>query len=192
MARRISAARTAGRVRLRRAAQRPPAVRRPGGWPPPSPPATPGRVRAVYTSDLDRAREERPGSSRAAGGGGGRRPGAARLSHGRWEGLTHQVEERLAADARVMGPVCRQPWCRGGGVARQDLGRPAGSARRGRCKGERHPASATWTCPDVSLQILVFLMEGCPAVGIVNGSWFEVAHYQSGDWCLVQRGGEGR
>jgi broad specificity phosphatase PhoE len=138
-----------------------------------------GAVAALYTSDLARARE----TARIVGARLGLpavdEPGLRELSHGRWEGLTHaEVAERWPnelAEYEARPYVVR----RGGGDSYRDLEArlwPALERLTAAHRGERIVGVSHGGPIRLALsRILDRPLTDRDALGVVNGSWFEIA-----------------
>jgi broad specificity phosphatase PhoE len=154
-----------------------------------------GDVAAVYTSDLERARETARILAARLGVEVVDDAALRELSHGRWEGLTHaEVEARWPAElaAYQADPVHVR---RGGGDSYQDLEArvcPELERLADRHRGERIVAVSHGGPIRLALsRILERPLTDRDGLGVVNGSWFEVSR-SSGGWSLVQRGGRDR
>ncbi|MGH7566613.1 MAG: histidine phosphatase family protein [Gemmatimonadota bacterium] len=155
-----------------------------------------GRVAAVYTSDLERARETARIVAARLGLDAVDEPALRELSHGRWEGLTHAEVEKRWPDEHAAYQADPYRVRRGGGDSYEDLEArvwPALERLADRHQGERIVAVSHGGPIRLALsRILDRPLTDRDALGVVNGSWFEVSRTPGGDWCLDQRGGEGR
>jgi broad specificity phosphatase PhoE len=150
-----------------------------------------GRVAAIYTSDLERAR----GTARILAARFGLEaidePALRELSHGRWEGLTHaEVLERWPEEhaAYQADPYDVR---RGGGDSYADLERrlwPALEAMADRHRGQRVVAVSHGGPIRLALsKILHRPLTDRDALGVTNGSWFEIARSPAG-WSVEASG----
>ena len=150
-----------------------------------------GRVAAIYTSDLERAR----GTARILAARFGLaaidEPALRELSHGRWEGLTH--EEVLARWPEEHAAYQADPydWRRGGGDNYRDLERrlwPALDGMAERHRGERVVAVSHGGPIRLALStILDRPLIDRDELGVANGSWFEIAR-SSTRWSVAASG----
>ena len=147
-----------------------------------------GRVAAVYTSNLERARETARIVADRLGVEVVDEPALRELSHGRWEGLTH--EEVLTRWPKEHAEYQADPYHvrRGGGDSYQDLEArvwPALERLAERHRGERIVAVSHGGPIRLALsRILHKPLTDRDALGVVNGAWFEVARAPQG-WSLV-------
>jgi broad specificity phosphatase PhoE len=150
-----------------------------------------GRLAAIYTSDLERAR----GTARILAAQLGLEaidePALRELSHGRWEGLTH--EEVLARWPEEHAAYQADPYDvrRGGGDSYRDLEQrlwPALESIAERHRGERVVAVSHGGPIRLALsRILGHPLTDRDALGVVNGSWFEIARSPAG-WAVEATG----
>jgi broad specificity phosphatase PhoE len=152
-----------------------------------------GGVAAVYTSDLERARETAAILAARLGLEAIDEPALRELSHGRWEGLTHaEVLERWPEEhaAYQASPYDVR---RGGGDNYQDLARrlwPALEAIAERHRGEQVVAVSHGGPIRLALStILDRPLIDRDELGVANGSWFEISR-SPGGWALVQQGSQ--
>ena len=150
-----------------------------------------GDVAAVYTSDLERARETARILAARLGVEVVDDAALRELSHGRWEGLTHaEVEARWPAElaAYQADPVHVR---RGGGDSYQDLEArvcPELERLTDRHRGERIVAVSHGGPIRLALsRILERPLTDRDGLGVVNGSWFEVSRSPAG-WSLEASG----
>jgi broad specificity phosphatase PhoE len=148
-------------------------------------------VAAVYTSDLERARETAVILAARLGLEAIDEPALRELSHGRWEGLTHaEVLERWPEEhaAYQASPYDVR---RGGGDNYRDLERrlwPALEAIAERHLGERVVAVSHGGPIRLALStILERPLIDRDELGVANGSWFEIAR-SSTRWSVVASG----
>ena len=148
-------------------------------------------VAAVYTSDLARALETARIVAARLGIPVIPEPALRELSHGAWEGLTQaEVESRWSEQyAAYLADPYRIG--RGGGDSYADLERrliPALERLAAEHRGERIAAVSHGGPIRLALsRILDRPLADRDALGVTNGSWFEVARSDIG-WSLVQRG----
>ena len=146
---------------------------------------------ALYTSDLARARE----TARIIGARLGLvpvdEPALRELSHGRWEGLTHaEVEERWPEE---LAEYEAHPYDvrRGGGDSYRDLEArlwPALERLASEHRGERIVCVSHGGPIRLALsKVLDRPLTDRNALGVVNGSWFEIARSPAG-WSLESSG----
>jgi probable phosphoglycerate mutase len=150
-----------------------------------------GRVAAVYTSDLERARETAAILAARLGLEVIDEPALRELSHGRWEGLTHaEVLERWP-DEHAAYQASPYDVRRGGGDSYRDLERrlwPALEAIAERHRGERVVAVSHGGPIRLALStILDRPLIDRDELGVVNGSWFEIARSSAG-WSVEASG----
>ncbi len=153
-----------------------------------------GRVAAVYTSDLARARETADIIGARLGLAAIDEPALRELSHGRWEGLTHvEVEERWPEE---LAEYEARPYLvrRGGGDSYQDLEKrlwPALERLAAAHRGERIVCVSHGGPIRLALsKVLDRPLTDRDAFGVVNGSWFEIARSPAG-WRLESSGKAG-
>jgi broad specificity phosphatase PhoE len=150
-----------------------------------------GDVAAVYTSDLERARETARILAARLGVEVVDDPALCELSHGRWEGLTHaEVEARWPAE---LAAYQADPFHvrRGGGDSYQDLEArvcPELERLADRHLGERIVVvSHGGPIRLVLSRILARPLTDRDGLGVVNGSWFEASRSPAG-WSLEASG----
>lgn len=153
-----------------------------------------GWIEAVYTSDLERARETARIVAARFGLETVDEPGLRELSHGRWEGFTHaEVEERWPGEhaAYQADPYHVR---RGGGDSYEDLAArlwPALERLADRHRGQRIVAVSHGGPIRLALsRILDRPLADRDALGVLNGSWFEVSRSPAG-WSLEASGRAG-
>ena len=151
-----------------------------------------GRVAAVYTSDLERARETARIVADRLGVEVVVEPALRELSHGRWEGLTH--EEVVTRWPTEHAEYQADPYHvrRGGGDSYQDLEArvwPALERLAERHHGERIVAVSHGGPIRLALsRILHKPLTDRDALGVVNGAWFEISRSRRG-WAVVPADG---
>lgn len=146
-----------------------------------------GRIAAVYTSDLERARGTARILAERLGLEVVDEPALRELSHGIWEGRTHaEVEARWPED---LAAYEADPYHvrRGGGDSYEDLEKwlwPALERLAEQHRGERIVAVSHGGPIRLALsRILERPLTDRDALGVVNGSWFEVSRSPAG-WSL--------
>lgn len=146
------------------------------------------RVAAVYTSDLERARETARIVADTLGLEVVDEPALRELSHGRWEGLTHQEVLRRWPTEHAEYQADPYHVRRGGGDSYQDLEArvwPAFERLAERHRGERIVAISHGGPIRLALsRILDRPLTDRDALGVVNGAWFEVSRSPEG-WSRV-------
>jgi broad specificity phosphatase PhoE len=150
------------------------------------------RIAAVYTSDLERARETARIVAERLALEAVDDPALRELSHGRWEGRTHAEvvgrwpEEHAAYQADPFHVR------RGGGDSYRDLEVrvwPELERLAERHRGERIVAVSHGGPIRLALsRILDRPLTDRDTLGVVNGSWFEVSSSPAG-WSLENSGG---
>jgi broad specificity phosphatase PhoE len=150
-----------------------------------------GEVAAVYTSDLERARE----TARIVAGRLGVEvvddPALRELSHGRWEGRTHAEVETRWPEEHAAYEADPYHVRRGGGDSYEDLEArvwPDLERLAERHLGERIVAvSHGGPIRLVLSRILDRPLTDRDALGVTNGAWFEIARGPGG-WSLEASG----
>lgn len=150
-----------------------------------------GRVAAVYTSDLERARQTAAILAARLGLEAIDEPALRELSHGRWEGLTHAEVLARWPDEHAAYQASPYDVRRGGGDNYQDLERrlwPALEAMADRHLGERVVAVSHGGPIRLALStILDRPLVDRDELGVANGSWFEIARSSAG-WSVEASG----
>jgi probable phosphoglycerate mutase len=150
-----------------------------------------GKLATIYASDLVRALETAEILAARLGIPVVEAPALRELSHGAWEGRTQaEVEARWPAEyAAYLADPFRIG--RGGGDSYADLERrvwPALERLAGLHRGRRIVADSHGGPIRLALsRILDRPLADRDALGVVNGSWFEVSRSPSG-WSLVSTG----
>ena len=149
------------------------------------------RIAAVYTSDLERARQTAQIVAARLGLEAVDEPALRELSHGRWEGLTHAEVEKRWPDEHAAYQADPYHVRRGGGDSYEDLEArvwPALERLADRHRGKRIVAVSHGGPIRLALsRILDRPLTDRDALGIVNGSWFEVSRSPEG-WSLETSG----
>jgi broad specificity phosphatase PhoE len=153
-----------------------------------------GQLAAVYTSDLERARETARIVAARLGLQALDEPALRELSHGRWEGLTHAEVENRWPHEHAAYQADPYHVRRGGGDSYEDLEArlwPALERLAERHHGERIVAVSHGGPIRLALSGIVERpLTDRDALGVVNGAWFEVSRSSAG-WSLEASGRAG-
>jgi probable phosphoglycerate mutase len=150
-----------------------------------------GAVAAVYTSDLERARETARIVAARLGVEVVDDPALRELSHGRWEGWTRAEVETRWPDEHAAYQADPYHVRRGGGESYEDLEArvwPDLERLADRHRGERIVAVSHGGPIRLALsKITGRSLTDRDALGVVNGAWFEIRRSPEG-WSLVSSG----
>jgi broad specificity phosphatase PhoE len=149
------------------------------------------QMAALYTSDLRRARETAAIMAARLGLTPWNEPGLRELSHGSWEGRTHAEVKEIWPEEYALYEADPYRVRRGGGDSYADLEKQVWPALER--MAERHPGRRVVAVSHggpirlALSRILDLPLADRDALGVINGSWFEISRGPGG-WSVASSG----